>query len=141
LGGAEWQATSDGGQRLEARPVQIVQAGRSRQLDLQIEVPVEDMSQLADRTAMEGSAAAGTLPSIWPAIHPRLVELIDQHRSTMIFVNSRRLAERLASAINEQAEREIALAHHGSIAKATRLQIEDRLKQGLLPAIVATSSL
>ena len=59
----------------------------------------------------------------------------------MIFVNSRRLAERLAAAINELAEEEFALAHHGSIAKATRLQIEDRLKRGQLPAIVATSSL
>ncbi len=59
----------------------------------------------------------------------------------MIFVNSRRLAERLAAAINELAEAEIALAHHGSIAKDTRLQIEDRLKRGQLPAIVATSSL
>ena len=68
-------------------------------------------------------------------------ELIRQHRSTMIFVNSRRLAERLAAAINELAEEEIALAHHGSIAKDTRLQIEDRLKRGQLPAIVATSSL
>ena len=72
---------------------------------------------------------------------PRLVELIRAHRSTMIFVNSRRLAERLATAINEVADEEIALAHHGSIARDTRLGIEDRLKRGKLPAIVATSSL
>jgi ATP-dependent Lhr-like helicase len=58
----------------------------------------------------------------------------------MIFVNSRRLAERLAAAVNEVADEEIALAHHGSIAKDTRQQIEDRLKRGQLPAIVATSS-
>jgi ATP-dependent Lhr-like helicase len=141
LGGAVWTTTATGERQLQPRPVQIVQAGRSRQLDLRIEVPVDDMSQLGDRAVLEGSAAAGSLPSIWPAIHPRLVELIRQHRSTMIFVNSRRLAERLASAINDQAEQEIALAHHGSIAKATRRHIEDRLKQGTLPAIVATSSL
>ena len=80
-------------------------------------------------------------PSIWPSIHPRLLELIREHRSTMIFVNSRRLAERLAAAINELAGEEIAAAHHGSISKETRHQIEDRLKRGKLPAIVATSSL
>lgn len=106
-------------------------------------------------------------PSIWPALHPRLLQLIREHRSTMIFVNSRRLAERLAAAINElanedlEAERaeaaaanpdqssppeqhapvEICLAHHGSISKDTRADIEDRLKRGVLPAIVATSSL
>jgi len=79
--------------------------------------------------------------SIWPAIHPRLVRLIRDHRSTMIFVNSRRLAERLSGAINELAGEELALAHHGSIAKEMRAAIEDRLKRGDLPAIIATSSL
>ncbi|WP_442484360.1 Lhr family helicase [Aeoliella sp. SH292] len=88
-----------------------------------------------------GPAAGAAVASIWPAIHPRLVKLIREHRSTMIFVNSRRLAERLAAAINELAEEEIALAHHGSIAKDQRADIEDRLKRGVLPAIVATSSL
>ncbi len=133
---------------LVPRPVTLVQAGQGKQLDLRIEVPVEDMARLAasagpgEGRAVDGPTdAVATVPSIWPAIHARLVELIQQHRSTMIFVNSRRLAERLATAINEAAEAEVALAHHGSIARATRLQIEDRLKQGLLPAIVATSSL
>ncbi len=74
-------------------------------------------------------------------MYPRLVELIRAHRSTMIFANSRRVAERLAAAINETAGEELALAHHGSVAKETRLAIEERLKRGELPAIVATSSL
>src|SRR5690606_25263203 len=82
-----------------------------------------------------------TSRSIWPSIHPRLVELIRAHRSTMIFVNSRRLAERLAGALNELAGEELARAHHGSIAKDIRAEIEDRLKRGLLPAMVATSSM
>ena len=79
--------------------------------------------------------------SIWPQVHARLVERIRAARSTMIFVNSRRLAERLATALNETAGEEIALAHHGSVAKETRRATEERLKAGNLPAIVATSSL
>ncbi|HEX4131955.1 MAG TPA: DEAD/DEAH box helicase [Pirellulales bacterium] len=124
------------------RPVEIIEAGRSKQLDLRIEVPVEDMARLAEPQYQSGPASAGPqIASIWPSIHPRLLELIRAHRSTMIFVNSRRLAERLAAAINDLAGEEVALAHHGSIAKDSRLLIEDRLKRGLLPAIVATSSL
>src|SRR2546430_13603169 len=80
-------------------------------------------------------------PSIWTAIHPLILELIHAHRSTLIFVNSRRLAERLASALNELAGEEIVHAHHGSIAREQRLRIEDELKSGKLPAMVATSSL
>lgn len=139
LGGAEISSDSD----VVPRQVSIVEAGRSKQLRLTIEVPVEDMRQLGVEQEQFSGPAAGepVRTSIWPSIHPRLVELIRQHRSTMIFVNSRRLAERLAGAINELAEEEIALAHHGSIAKDTRLAIEDRLKMGNLPAIVATSSL
>ena len=72
--------------------------------------------------------------SIWPQVHVRLVERIRAARSTMIFVNSRRLAERLATALNETAGEEIALAHHGSVAKDTRRAIEERLKAGDLPA-------
>lgn len=140
LGGAE--ATADENDSPRPRDVAVVEAGRRKNLDLTIEVPVEDMTQLSEQSIPSGSAAAGpSIPSIWPAIHPRLVELIRSHRSTMIFVNSRRLAERLAASINEIAEEEIALAHHGSVAKDIRLQIEDRLKMGRLPAIVATSSL
>ena len=140
LGGG--RATAQPNKTPTARSVEIVAAGRRKQLDLTIEVPVEDMAQLSQPEERTGAAAAGpSRGSIWPSIHPRLVELIRQHRSTMIFVNSRRLAERLANAINELAEEDLAAAHHGSIAKETRVQMEDRLKQGALPAIVATSSL
>ena len=135
LGGADWDEQLE---ELVPRHVEIVEAGRKRALDITIEVPVEDMAALAARTS---EAENSSIPSIWPAIHPRLVELIRGHRSTMIFVNSRRLAERLSTSINELAEEELAMAHHGSIAKDMRLQIEDRLKQGQLRAIVATSSL
>jgi len=140
LGGAE--ATANPEHAPKPRPVTIIEAGRRKQLDLTVEVPVEDMARLAEQTAPTGDASSGpAIGSIWPAIHPRLVELIRAHRSTMIFVNSRRLAERLARAINELAEEELAAAHHGSVAKDQRLEIEDRLKRGQLPAIVATSSL
>lgn len=136
-------ATADPEQAPLPRPVQVVDASEPKRLDLRVETPVDDMARLAgagfDLTG--NSAGSPPLPSIWPAIHPRLVELIRQHRSTMIFVNSRRLAERLAAAINELAEEDIALAHHGSVAKDQRAAIEDRLKRGTLPAIVATSSL
>ncbi|MEW5852755.1 MAG: DEAD/DEAH box helicase [Myxococcota bacterium] len=130
--------------RWKARPVEIVDAGSRKALQITVEVPVEDMSQLGEmEEEVPSGPAAGvaTRRSIWPSIHPRLLELIKTHRSTMIFVNSRRLAERLANALNELAQEEIARAHHGSLAREQRVQIEDRLKQGLLPAIVATSSL
>ncbi|MCA9616239.1 MAG: hypothetical protein KC586_25965, partial [Myxococcales bacterium] len=72
--------------------------------------------------------------SVWPAIHPRLVALIRAHRSTMIFVNSRRLAERLSDALHERAgEPNLCRAHHGPMAKDMRAEVEDRLKRGLLP--------
>jgi ATP-dependent Lhr-like helicase len=131
------------------RSVDIVDAGRRKTMDIRVEVPVEDMANL-DRGAPEppsGPAAvwADELPaprrSIWPAIYPRLLELIREHRSTILFVNSRRLAERLAARLNELAEEEMVLAHHGSIAREQRMLIEDRLKAGTLRGLVATSSL
>ncbi|APR87780.1 Putative ATP-dependent helicase lhr [Minicystis rosea] len=141
LGGGELGVGGEG--TFQPRPVTIVDAGTKKAWDLRVEVPVEDMSKLGEIEELpSGSAAQGPKRrSIWPSIHPRLVELVRAHRSTMIFANSRRLAERLAGALNETAGEEIALAHHGSIAKETRLAIEDRLKRGELPAIVATSSL
>lgn len=139
LGGSESPAGPD--EPPVPRAVEIIQAGLGKELDLQIEVPVEDMTRLSDPELSLDLGAAPAAASIWPAIHPRLVELVRAHRSTMIFVNSRRMAEKLASAINELAGEELALAHHGSIARHTRLEIEDRLKRGQLPAIVATSSL
>jgi ATP-dependent helicase Lhr and Lhr-like helicase len=136
------------------RPVTIVDAGTRRALELSIEVPVRDMKNLTDRdqgpdTAVDRLMAADPdFPapkrkgaSIWPTIYPRMLELIRAHRTTLIFVNNRRLAERLAQAINELAEEELALAHHGSIAHDRRAVIEDRLKRGDVRAIFATSSL
>ncbi|MFO7564360.1 MAG: crosslink repair DNA glycosylase YcaQ family protein, partial [Enhygromyxa sp.] len=102
---------------------------------------VEAMVAAGPKQTVERSTFVGEKRSIWPSIHPRLVELIEAHRSTMLFVNNRSLAERLSQAINALAGKELSLAHHGSIAKDTRAIIEDRLKRGDLPAIVATSSL
>ena len=80
-------------------------------------------------------------PSIWTAIHPRLLDLIRQHRSTLIFVNNRRSAERLSAALNELAGEPLVRAHHGSLARPQRVEIEDSLKAGTLRGLVATSSL
>jgi ATP-dependent Lhr-like helicase len=129
------------------RPVTIVDAGAKKAFDLRVEVPVEDMARLGETIEPsadeipEGPASVLQRRSIWPAIHPRLLDLVRAHRSTILFVNSRRLAERLAAALNELAGEEIARAHHGSIARDQRLLIEDALKAGRLPALVATSSL
>ncbi|MBX3424243.1 MAG: DEAD/DEAH box helicase [Pirellulales bacterium] len=141
LGGGEATANPDEPPR--RRPVEIIDASEPKRLELSVEVPVDDMTDLSRPQEFTPGPTAGPSqpPSIWPAIHPRLVELIRRHRATMIFVNSRRLAERLATAINESAGEEIAQAHHGSIARPQRAAIEDRLKRGQLPAIVATSSL
>ncbi len=125
------------------RPVNIIDTGEKKKLSLHVEVPVEDMARSGEATGIaSGPAAAGPArTSIWPAIHPRLLELIRSHRSTLIFVNSRRLAERLAAAVNELAGETLVQAHHGSIARAQRIEIEDNLKSGRLPALIATSSL
>ena len=132
--------------RPKLRPVTIIDAGHRKNYEIKVEVPVEDMARLDEPAEavpdLEFGEDGPRRPvSIWPAIHPRLIALIRAHRSTMIFVNSRRLAERLAEAINELAEEELVLAHHGSVAKDLRASIEDRLKRGELPAIIATSSL
>lgn len=127
----------------QPRPVTIIDAGKRKELNLTVEVPVEDMAKLGQVVDIpSGPASQGELrASIWPAIHPMILDLIRKHRSTLIFVNSRRLAERLAAALNELAGEEIVRAHHGSIAREQRMQIEDALKAGQLPAMVATSSL
>nr|WP_276602968.1 DEAD/DEAH box helicase [Nannocystis pusilla] len=93
------------------------------------------------KAGARGGGLQGAGRSNWSSIVPRLVERIRAHRSTMIFCNNRRLAERLAAAINDHAQAEIALAHHGAVARDRRQIIEARLKAGELPAIVATSSL
>ncbi len=124
------------------RPVAVVDTGERKKLSLIIETPVEEMGALGSAVPIPSGPASSTArTSIWPAIHPRLLELIRSHRSTLIFVNSRRLAERLAAALNELAGESIVSAHHGSVAREQRMEIEDNLKSGRIPALVATSSL
>ena len=124
-------------------PVSIVDASEPPKLDLQIVVPIEQMeSPLAGvpDAALE-TATPSERTSIWPSIYPRLLELIKQHRSTILFVNSRRLAERMADKLNELAGVQLVRAHHGSVARHERETMEELLKAGELPAIAATSSL
>ena len=177
-----------------SRQVTIVAPPTDKQLDLRIVVPVEDMSDLGamPRPGVSGgghpigpaeiAAEAGvgnprpgavayqepeTDPrrnSIWPHVEAQVLDAIERHRSTIVFANSRRLAERLCARLNElaaeraaeraeiaaRAGREapddgpppvVARAHHGSVSRAERTQIEEALKAGQLPAVVATSSL
>ncbi len=148
------------------RPVTIVDAGIRKVLDVEVVVPVDDMAELGtviDEPASGPAAAGPVRRSIWPAMHPELLELVKSHNSTLIFVNARRLAERLAIRLNElhveginraaEAEGrapeideyeegiELVRAHHGSLSRERRLQIEDDLKSGRLKGLVATSSL
>ena len=125
------------------RPVTIVNAGARKVLDLKVEVPVEDMAKLGEiQEQPSGPASQGPKrTSIWQSIHPRLLEIIRGRTSTLIFVNARRVAERLAGALNDLAGEQIARAHHGSLAAAQRVEIEELLKAGKIKALVATSSL
>ncbi len=150
------------------REVSIVDAGARKPLDLRIEVPVESMTEPGgpppgpgadplDPGAGLDSLAGGeaTRASIWPAIYPELLRLVREHTSTIVFVNNRRSAERVALRLNELAAKEladeegedgaaaveIARAHHGSLAREERTKVEELLKAGTLPCLVATSSL
>ena len=157
-------------------PVEVVAPPSVKQWDLKVVVPVEDMTAPApydDSDEAEGDGREAT--SIWPHVENHVVDLIEQHRSTIVFANSRRLAERLTARLNEiAAERAsgdidrldsarppggppaqvmaqsgasygaapvLAKAHHGSVSKEQRALIEDDLKRGRLPCVVATSSL
>ena len=160
LGGT---ALGDDGVR-RPRSVTVVDAGVRKPLEIEVVIPVDDMAELGTLTEEPGSLTtsgpAATAParhSIWPAMHPRLLELVREHRSTLIFVNARRLAERLATRLNElhwegenraaeadgnpPVHEELVKAHHGSLSRERRLQIEDELKSGRLKGLVATSSL
>ena len=163
FGGATPEERGGRGDDGKPRPVTIVDAGSRKQLDVEVIVPVDDMGALGEviEEPMSGPAAAGPVRrSIWPAMHPRLLELIESHHSTLVFVNARRLAERLATRLNElkfegdnaAAEAmgtppadapadELVRAHHGSLSRERRLQIEDELKSGRLRGLVCTSSL
>src|SRR2546422_7449903 len=79
--------------------------------------------------------------SVWHSIYPKNLEIVKQHRTTIVFVNNRRLAERLALRLNDLAQEEIARAHHGSLAREQRVEVEELLKLGAIPCLVATSSL
>lgn len=149
------------------RRVEIVQPPSGKRFDLSVVVPVEDMGELGGSPVQEGDT--GEKPSIWPQVEEKIADLVQAHRSTIVFANSRRLAERLCNRLNEIAyERAtgealpehhspaqlmaeagaakgapplLARAHHGSVSKEQRAQVEEDLKAGRLPAVVATSSL
>lgn len=122
--------------RFGPRPVTILDAGRRKALDLEVVFPGN-----ADRPP---GAAVG---SIWPAIEGRLLELIGSHRSTIVFANNRRVAERLTTRLNEhfnvelEDESEQVRSHHGSLSVERRRSTEEQLKAGVLKAVVATASL
>ena len=140
---ASWSAEIPDPQTLRYRPVTIVNASAPKQLKLRIEVPVEDMAHLGEMEEIP-SGPASQMPrrvSIWNAIHPRLLEIIRERNSTILFVNARQIAERLAGALNELAGEPIARAHHGSLAAAQRSVIEEQLKAGQIRALCATSTL
>ncbi|MBQ0988275.1 DEAD/DEAH box helicase [Streptomyces sp. F63] len=152
------------------RRVEIVQPPAEKRFDLSVVVPVEDLGELGGAPAQDAAeGGAAERPSIWPHVEERITDLVQAHRSTIVFVNSRRLAERLCNRLNEIAyERAtgepvpedhspaelmggsgaargappvLARAHHGSVSKEQRAQVEEDLKAGRLPAVVATSSL
>jgi ATP-dependent Lhr-like helicase len=155
-------------------PVEVVDPGSAKAWDLRVVVPVPDLGAMGEPTGETvGSAAGGEQrTSVWPHVEERVADLVEAHRSTIVFANSRRLAERLTARLNEVAheratgeslptagslspaatmaqagasrgatEEPVARAHHGSVSKEQRALIEDDLKSGRLPAVVATSSL
>ncbi|MBZ6472365.1 ATP-dependent helicase [Streptomyces griseocarneus] len=150
------------------RKVEIVQPPSGKEFDLSVVVPVEDLAELGGSPVQEGGDGKEK-PSIWPHVEERIADLVQAHRSTIVFANSRRLAERLCNRLNEIAyERAtgeplpehhspaelmaesgaargapaiLARAHHGSVSKEQRALVEEDLKAGRLPAVVATSSL
>ncbi|HEY1808691.1 MAG TPA: DEAD/DEAH box helicase, partial [Acidobacteriaceae bacterium] len=121
------------------RPVTIVNAAEPKRLQLKVELPVEDLPLESAPAPTDGSPAKRV--SIWTTIPPRLLRILRSRRSTLIFVNNRRTAERLAGALNDLAQEPLARAHHGSLAAAQRSEIEEQLKRGQIRAVVATSSL
>jgi len=166
LGG--FQPGPDGGS--EPRQVTVVDAGSTKVLEVEVMVPIDDMGSLGQMVEPSIDAPATAVAerrSIWPSIHPLLLDLIEANNSTLVFANARRLAERLASHLNEldlqrheQSEagqlpspdtsvgatplegNEVVLAHHGSLSRERRLQIEDSLKRrGIGRGLVATSTL
>ncbi len=160
LGGYSTPGTD--GQPGTKRPVQIIDAGIRKDMEIEVVIPIEDMSTLGrpvndPGTSVAGSGMGESRTSIWPSIYPEILKRILANRTTIIFCNARRAAERLAAKLNELAVDEgvpgivdpetgamvdeLVKAHHGSLAREQRVVIEDQLKRGELRAIVATSSL
>ena len=121
------------------RPVTVIDVPQDRDLEVEVVVPVEDMNEPGEPDPLDPDSTPTR--SIWPAVYPELLDQINAHNSTIVFANSRRLAERVCSELNNLAGAEIARAHHGSVAREQRLEIEESLKRGELKAVVATSSL
>src|SRR6266516_3000819 len=113
---------------LSARPVQIIDQGHYRRIDLDIEIP---------RSPLEAVMSH----EVWEEYYDRLTQLIEAHHTTLVFVNTRRLAERLARHLTDRLGDQAVTAHHGSLSKEKRLDAETRLKDGRLKALVATASL
>lgn len=144
------------------RPVSIVDASAPPEFDLEIIVPMDDMDnppapepELEPGVGEDDFLSTGVHPvstpgmdraGVWPSIQARILDLVVAHRSTILFTNSRRLCERLSQRLNELAatrglSKAVCRAHHGSISHRQRTEIEEALKTGTLPCIVATSSL
>ncbi|HEX8761870.1 MAG TPA: ATP-dependent helicase [Pseudonocardiaceae bacterium] len=146
------------------RPVHVVQPASAKVIEVAVQVPVPDMSALGE--PVEDGDGSQQRASIWPAVERRVLDLVRAHRSTIVFANSRRLAERLTSRLNELAVGEpaaprdrmpaelmgqsglaggapevLAKAHHGSMSREQRTLVEEELKSGRLRCVVATSSL
>ncbi len=175
-----------------SRPVEVIRPPIPKTIEVRVEVPVPDLAALAatpepgdpDEDLIGSAAGTAQRPSIWPAVERRVLELVRAHRSTIVFANSRRLAERLTAKLNELAAEDavdldeigsavepdpgfpaeaigqsgvgggnagragagvpqgiVARAHHGSMSREQRTSVEEALKAGRLPCVVATSSL
>lgn len=109
-------------------PVTIVNIREQKSFDLKILLPVESFISIEEKT-------------VWPSLYRLLLDLLREARATLIFVNNRRLAERITSNLNHLAREEVAMTHHGSVSREVRHEVEGRLRRGELPCIVATSSL
>src|SRR5260221_4028110 len=115
------------------RPIELVDAGTRKELDLQVVVPVDDLRELGATSSLyhpvetDGQVTDGSSEqargSIWPSMYPELLALVEAHRSTIVFVNNRRLAERLALPPDELAQKEAGRARHGSLARAQRVLV------------------
>jgi len=132
---ARFLGGGSGRERWVPRPVTIVDAGARRAFEIRVTLPTEDMSALGTFEESPPAKApdlsgAPTRRRIWASLYPQILDLVRSHRSTLVFVNSRRLAERVAAALNELAGEPLARAHHGSIAREQRLEMEDALKAG-----------